>query len=101
MSDTAEPSARDGCIATILRDGREEAVTVALGQTILDAAEAQGLELPHGCRSASCGHCRARLAQGEAEMTINFALDEKEIAAGQILLCEARPLTPTVRIEYD
>ena len=101
MPEKVVTSAGGGCIATLVRDGRVETIDVATGQTVLDAAEAQGLELPHGCRSASCGHCRARLAQGQVEMALNFALDEREVAAGQILVCEARPLTPTLRIEYD
>ncbi len=40
-------------------------VTVPANQTILAAAARQGLELPHSCRGALCGTCRAKLRLGQ------------------------------------
>jgi len=34
-------------------------------QTILEAAEAQGVEMPHGCRTGMCGSCRTNIVSGE------------------------------------
>jgi len=33
--------------------------------TILEAAEAQGVQMPHGCRTGMCGSCRTNLVSGE------------------------------------
>ncbi len=33
-------------------------------QTILEAAEAQGIEMEHGCRTGMCGTCRTNLVSG-------------------------------------
>jgi ferredoxin-NADP reductase len=35
------------------------------GKTLLEIAEAHGLELEHGCRTGMCGSCKCRLVQGE------------------------------------
>ena len=36
------------------------------GETVLAAALRQGIHLPYGCRTGSCGTCRAHLSQGES-----------------------------------
>lgn len=93
----AEPAS----LVTFEGGGATRTLAVAPGQTILQAAESQGLDLPHGCRNASCGKCRARLVEGEVEMAMNFALDETETAQGQILVCQAQPRTQMARLAYD
>lgn len=35
------------------------------GKTLLEIAEAHGLELEHGCRAGMCGSCKCHLLQGE------------------------------------
>ena len=35
------------------------------GKTLLEIAEAHGIELEHGCRTGMCGSCKCRLVQGE------------------------------------
>lgn len=68
-------------------------VTVEMGQTILEAAIAQGVPYPHGCRSGNCGACKSRLVAGEVEMSpySEFALTEEERAAGLVLACRSVP----------
>lgn len=34
------------------------------GQALLDAALAQGVDLPHGCRSGACGACAVDVVRG-------------------------------------
>jgi CDP-4-dehydro-6-deoxyglucose reductase len=61
-------------------------------QSVLDAAIAAGLNLPHSCKSGNCGSCRARLLQGQIEYPFGkpLGLSEAESAAGFVLLCQAR-----------
>lgn len=71
----------------------ETTLSVAPGETILEAALAQGVAYPHGCRSGNCGACKSRLHEGEVELApfSEYALSEAERAEGLILACRALP----------
>src|SRR5580700_5611522 len=62
-------------------------------QTLLDAALAAGLNLPHSCKSGHCGSCRARLLRGETAYSVAapLGITPEETRAGHILLCQAQP----------
>jgi CDP-4-dehydro-6-deoxyglucose reductase, E3 len=68
---------------------------VAGTQAVLDAALAAGLNLPHSCKSGHCGSCRARLVGGETRYPNGrpLGITALEEAGGQVLLCQARPLS--------
>ena len=78
---------------TVAIQGHDQPVTVEMGQTILEAAIAQGVPYPHGCRSGNCGACKSDLISGEVELSpySEYALQDEEKAAGQILACRAVP----------
>jgi CDP-4-dehydro-6-deoxyglucose reductase len=61
-------------------------------QSVLDAALAAGLNLPHSCKSGNCSSCRARLIAGQIEYPFGkpLGLSDAETAAGFILMCQAR-----------
>lgn len=63
-------------------------------QTVLEAALAAGLLLPHGCRDGACGACKGRVLEGEVEHGEHSpgALSEAERAEGLALFCCAKPL---------
>jgi len=61
-------------------------VDVSPKDTLLDAAESAGAEVPSLCRSGVCGTCRTRLVAGDATCTSD-ALDEGERAEGWVLPC--------------
>jgi CDP-4-dehydro-6-deoxyglucose reductase len=65
---------------------------VAPGQSLLDAALAASLNLPHSCKGGNCGSCRARLLQGETYYPNGppLGLSDAEVADGFVLLCQAR-----------
>lgn len=71
----------------------ESPVAVEPGQTILEAALAQGVAYPHGCRSGNCGACKSRHLGGDIELApySDYALTAAERAAGLILACRATP----------
>ncbi len=74
---------------SVLRSDRS--FEVAAGQTLLDAALAAGLDVPHRCKSGNCGACRARLIEGEVEYPNGrpLGLADAERSDGLILLCQA------------
>jgi ferredoxin len=60
---------------------------------ILDDALERGMDASYGCRMGSCGMCAGRLVTGEVDQSGQVFLDEAQIAAGYVLLCQARPLS--------
>ena len=68
-------------------------VSAPEGRSVLDAALAAGLNLPHSCKSGHCASCRARLLSGEYHYPNGrtLGLTEQEAQAGYILMCQARP----------
>ena len=91
------PTARN--VAVVDRGARTE-VAVNPGETVLDAALRSGLDLPYSCRDGVCGTCRAKLACGQVNQD-NADLSPKEIAAGYVLTCQARPESDGVVISVD
>ncbi len=89
-------------VVVLLDDERHE-FTMPLGgeQTILEAARAHGLDVPFSCTAGVCATCRARLREGRVEMKENYALEEWEIEQGEILTCQARPLSKRLVVDYD
>jgi ring-1,2-phenylacetyl-CoA epoxidase subunit PaaE len=69
--------------------------------SILDAALAQGADLPYACKGGVCCTCRAKIVEGEVEMHLNYALEPEEIEQGFILTCQSHPTTERVVIDYD
>jgi CDP-4-dehydro-6-deoxyglucose reductase, E3 len=69
----------------------EREFSAVAGRTLLDAALAAGLNLPHSCKGGNCGACRARLITGEITYPNGppLGLTPGEVADGLILLCQA------------
>ncbi len=62
-------------------------------ESILDAALRHGYVFPYGCRSGACGACKGKVTAGAISYGDDepMALSEEEQAAGEALLCIARP----------
>jgi ring-1,2-phenylacetyl-CoA epoxidase subunit PaaE len=71
------------------------------GASILDAALAEGADLPFACKGGVCCTCRARLVSGVVSMDANYALEPDELEAGYILTCQAHPRSPQVSVDFD
>lgn len=63
------------------------------GETVLVAALRQGIHLPYGCRTGSCGTCRAHCLEGKTDYPEGapLALTALEMHGGEALLCRAVP----------
>ncbi len=61
-------------------------------ESLLDAAQRQGLVLPYGCRNGACGTCKGRLVEGRVSYPGEppSALEGDAAEAGYALLCQAR-----------
>ncbi len=80
----------------------EDLVTVADGQTILDACLRAGVWLPHACGHGLCGTCKVEVLDGEIQHgnCSSFALMDFERDEGFTLACSAT-VTTDVTIEAD
>jgi ferredoxin-NADP reductase/DMSO/TMAO reductase YedYZ heme-binding membrane subunit len=67
-------------------------VEVSAGDTVLEAAEGAGIDLPFECRSGVCGQCKTRLLRGQVTMETQDALTASDRARGVILACQAHPI---------
>jgi ferredoxin len=57
------------------------------GQTVLEAAEEHGVEIPFSCRQGQCGTCKTKLLGGEVKMDAENGLDAESRAQGFVLTC--------------
>lgn len=86
---------------TIIFQGKEHIITVNPGDSILDAALEQGLELPNSCRVGQCSSCRAKMISGKINLVEQTALTEEEIKQSYCLTCVGFPLSDDIVIDYD
>ncbi len=85
---------------------KADGVTIAFdlqydGQNILDAAIAQGADLPFACKGGVCSTCKAKLTEGVIEMNRNYALEEDEVEDGYILTCQSHPRSEKLVVDFD
>ena len=75
---------------------------VAPGQTLLQAALAQGLPWPSRCRVGSCTTCRCQLLEGEvrALTDTSYVLSKEQLERRTILACQSQPRGP-VRVHLE
>jgi len=71
------------------------------GDSIIDSALFQGIELPYSCKGGVCSTCKAKLLEGEVEMDAHYGLEQEEVEQGYILTCQSHPKTDRVVIDYD
>jgi ferredoxin-NADP reductase len=61
------------------------------GQSVLDAANAAGVDLPQSCGEGACGTCRVRVLSGAYETDTRGMFSADELAAGWRLACQTLP----------
>lgn len=86
---------------TVVLDDREYSLVMDRKQLVLDAVLNHQIDAPYSCQGGVCSSCIARITQGKAEMVKNQILTDGEVAEGLILTCQAHPLTPDLRVDYD
>ncbi|GKZ14349.1 2Fe-2S iron-sulfur cluster-binding protein [Haladaptatus sp. T7] len=71
-----------------------ETIEVASNETILEAGEDEGWDLPYSCREGQCLSCGARIAEGDPDDIVhsnNDTLSDEELDNGYFLSCTAYP----------
>lgn len=80
-------------------DGAAYSAPWHAGEKMLDALLAAGIDAPYSCRVGGCSTCMCRVTQGQVDMAANLVLDERELADGWVLSCQALPKAQTVHVE--
>lgn len=87
--------------ATVFLNGATHEVPVAANQTLLDAMRAHNLSPPFCCQSGVCGACRAKARNGQVHMRIRMALEDHEVAQGEILTCQSVARSKNLEIVFN
>jgi ring-1,2-phenylacetyl-CoA epoxidase subunit PaaE len=91
-----------GSEISIVVDGNRQSFHMrADDSSILDAAHANGIDLPYSCKGGVCSTCRTKLTSGEVDMALNYALEPWELERGFILACQSSPKSAKIELNYD
>ena len=71
------------------------------GDSILDAAMENDVDVPFSCKGAVCCTCKAKVESGKVNMDANYALSDKEVEDGFVLACQAHPASAKVILNFD
>lgn len=97
----ASPRSGD-CGITVIMDGHRKSFDMhPTDGNIVDAAGAQGIELPYSCKGGVCATCRTHVREGEVRMATNYGLEPWEVEAGFVLACQSTPVSDSVILDYD
>lgn len=80
----------DGTVQ-LSKNGETKNFPIIAGQTILEAAEQAGMELPYSCRSGICTSCAARCLEGEVEMYLPEGPLSSTATGGVVQTCVGYP----------
>ena len=86
----------------IILDGtRRTFVFGGSDNNIIDAAQANGIDVPFSCKGGMCCTCRCKITKGNVTMNTNYSLEGWEMEAGFVLACQSVPQTKDVVLDFD
>ena len=91
----------ESVVKVILEGETTQFRLVTSGDTILQASENEGMDVPFSCRGGVCCSCKAKVLEGSASMKLNYSLTDEEVKKGYILTCQAHPTSENVTITFD
>ncbi|RZV34431.1 MAG: 2Fe-2S iron-sulfur cluster binding domain-containing protein [Chromatiales bacterium] len=96
------PATPESARVTVIMDGHKKSFEMERGNgNIVDAAAAQGIELPYSCKGGVCATCRTHVRAGEVDMRTNYGLEPWEVEKGFVLACQSTPVTDELLLDYD
>lgn len=81
-------------------DGQTHELECRGDETILEAAERAGLDLPYSCQAGMCASCMCEVVEGKVKLLHNEVLDERDLSKGLTLTCQAVPQSANVSLKY-
>lgn len=90
---TAEPATStktpEGQDAAVTFSSSSITVPIPASESVLDVADANGVDIDSSCRNGTCGACKVKILQGQVTMEVEDGLDAGEKDEGWILACQA------------
>ncbi|WP_019505500.1 FAD-binding oxidoreductase [Pleurocapsa sp. PCC 7319] len=86
LTTPSTPKTTDSNPVVVLAESGQE-ISCDGDEPILDVVEAEGIDLPCGCRVGACGACKVRKIAGEVTYDDDVDCDD-----GYVLTCVAKPL---------
>lgn len=99
IGNTAPAESPEKIIAQI--NGETVEVAAAAGQSILESLLEAGAQPPYSCMDGACMACMAKVQEGRVYQEDPGILTEENIAAGEALTCQAKPLSRIVKVSFD
>jgi ferredoxin-NADP reductase/DMSO/TMAO reductase YedYZ heme-binding membrane subunit len=90
------PARGDGSSVMVQFATSGASTSVEEGQTLLDAAEDLGIDIPFDCRAGICGQCKTKLVKGRVVMDVQDALTPEDRRRRLVLACQARPVRDVI-----
>lgn len=88
-------------VTVIIDDEEYEFELGTNGKDILSAAQDADADVPFSCKGGVCCTCKAKVLEGTAKMSVNYALEPDEVEEGFILTCQAHPTSEKVVVSFD
>ncbi|MBE7941517.1 MULTISPECIES: PDR/VanB family oxidoreductase [Ramlibacter] len=93
-----QDSASDGSFEVRLASSGRT-VGVAPGQSVVQALQAQGVEILTSCEQGVCGTCLTRVLEGQCDHRDHYLTDEEKARHDQFLPCCSRATTPVLVLD--
>jgi len=90
----------DNAQLSVSLNGQNHQLSIPKGKTILQVLKDANTNPPYSCESGVCATCVAKVTKGKAEMKACMALEEKEIAKGMVLTCQALPVSEQIEVVF-
>lgn len=74
-------------------------IEVAPDQSIVEALEVAGVDVPTSCREGTCGTCETELLEGIPDHRDSFLSDEEHEEGGTLMICCARAFSPRLVLD--
>jgi len=91
-----------GASVEVILDGVRKSFQLEdANESVLAAAQRNGLDLPFSCQGGMCCTCRCKVVGGTAEMAVNYSLEKWETDAGFTLACQTRATSDKLVLDFD
>ncbi|WP_374232002.1 2Fe-2S iron-sulfur cluster-binding protein [Pseudonocardia sp. DR1-2] len=83
----------------VVLDYSDISITVAADQTVAEAIEAAGVEVPTSCREGTCGTCETVVLEGEPDHRDSFLTPVEKASNEVMMVCCSRACSPRLVLD--